>query len=75
MLRNSTSLKIGKKYESAISEVFKDSDGYWIYLNYGYISTETQCGTIHEYTLADLRKQLKTIRKIEDKDLCKYEYV
>ena len=45
MLRNSTSLKIGKKYEGAISEVFKDSDGYWIYLNYGYISTETQCGT------------------------------
>ena len=33
MLRNSTSLKIGKKYEGAISEVFKDSDGYWIYLN------------------------------------------
>ena len=74
MLRNSTSLKIGKKYESAISEVFKDSDGYWIYLNYGYISTETQWGTKHEYTLADLRKQLKTIRKIEDNDLYRYEY-
>ena len=74
MLRNSTSLKIGKKYESAISEVFKDSDGYWIYLNYGYISTETQCGTIHEYTLAGLVKQLRTIRKIEDNDVYRCEY-
>ena len=42
-----------------------DSDGYWIYLNDGYTAYDggSDCGTIHEYSISDLKKAIKTIRK------------
>ena len=60
---------IPKKYEEAVSWVNTDSDGYWIYLNNedggwrAYDHAE-DCGTIHEYTIADIREAIKTIEKV-----------
>lgn len=56
---------VPKKHQEAIADVYKDMDGYWITLKEGYISTSTETQTIHEYTLAETRKQLKTIEKLD----------
>lgn len=51
-----------------VTNAFSDSDGYWIWLDHeggGYVAYDggDDCGTIHEYTIADLRAAIKTIRK------------
>ena len=61
-MKNSTTIKIPKKYQHMIDEVLKDQDGYWVYLKDGYYSPTLDCGTIHEDTIKDV---LKEIRKIE----------
>lgn len=33
-------------------------DGIWVYLKEGYTNTHLECGTIHEYTIADCCQQL-----------------
>ena len=53
----------------AIDNAFADSDGYWIWLNHeegGWVAYDggEDCGTIHEYTIEDLKKAIKTIRKV-----------
>lgn len=56
---------VPKKHKDAIEDVYKDMDGIWITLKAGYVSTTTETQTIHEYTIAEARKQLKTIVKEE----------
>lgn len=48
----------------AIDEAFYDSDGYWIFLNYGYTASRTDfhCHVIREDTIADLRYQIAGIK-------------
>lgn len=60
---------IPKKYQSAVVDIYKDMDGWWIELSNDFISTSTETHTIHEYTLADLKKQFKTITKVEQPEL------
>lgn len=52
-----------KKYHEAVSDFYKDFDGYWLELKNGFISTSTGCQTIHELNLADVKKEFKTIVK------------
>ena len=45
-----------------------NEDGYWIYLNHeggGWVAYDggEDCGTIHEFTVADLKEAIKTIRR------------
>ena len=49
----------------AVEDTATDIDGYWIWLAEGYSAYDggSDCGTIHEYTITDLRKAIKTIRK------------
>ena len=67
-MKNSTNIKIPKKYENMIEEVFYEGkeNGYWIYLKDGYIHEEMECGTIHEYTQKDLLNTLRGIIKLND---------
>lgn len=56
---------VPKKYHEAINDFYKDIDGYWIDLKNDYESRSTLCQTIHEYTIADIKKELRTIQKIK----------
>ena len=49
----------------AVNDTAIDPDGYWIYLNEGWTSYDggEDCGIIHEFTVADLKNAIKTIRK------------
>lgn len=65
-MKNYTNIKIPKKYEKSISSVHYEGkeDGYWVYLRDGFISSETECSTIHEWTTKDLLNALKTIEGV-----------
>lgn len=56
---------IPRKYHNAISFIDINPDGYWIYLNKGYVSYDgaSDCGTIHEYTIDGIKKAVKMIRR------------
>lgn len=53
---------IPKKYRDYIEDVYKDIDGYWIELKPSYVSTTTECSTIHELTIKELKSELKSIK-------------
>lgn len=61
---------IPKKVREGVTDAFSDCDGYWIYLDHeegGWVAYDgaEDCGGIHEYTIADLKEAIKTIRKGE----------
>lgn len=43
-------LKIPAKYRNRVNQAFKDDDGYWIYLNYGWYWDDPGLHIIHEDT-------------------------
>lgn len=56
------------KYADAVTDAFADSEGYWIWLGKDYFAYDggADCGSIHEYTVADLKEAIKTIRMIKE---------
>lgn len=52
---------IPKKHKNKIVDFYRDSDGCWLELDSNYISVDTETSTIHENTIADIKKKLKTI--------------
>ena len=56
---------IPDKISKAVEETDVDPDGYWIYLNDGYVAYDggEDCHIIHEYNITDLKKAIKTIIK------------
>lgn len=59
-MQNFTSYNVPTKYQPYIDLVMKDSDGIWLYLKDGYISSTTDCGTIHEDTWKEVLHMLRT---------------
>lgn len=55
-----------KKYHEAITDIYKDMDGWWVELKPEYVSTSTGTSTIHEFTVADMKKEFKTIERVEE---------
>ena len=59
---------IPEKVMAGVTNAIVDSDGYWIWLDNeeggwrAYDGAE-DCGMIHEYTVADLKLAIKTIRQ------------
>lgn len=47
----------------SVREIHKDYDGWWIYLNDGWISTYTRCQTIAEPTIKDCISQMDYVIK------------
>lgn len=60
---NSTSIKIPKKYQKLLAEVYHDSDGYWAYSKDGYYfsSVDKDCHVAHEDTQGDLLRIIKSL--------------
>ena len=45
--------------DKRVSQVFDEGvDGIWVHLKDGFINQRLECGTIHEYTIADCCQQL-----------------
>lgn len=61
---------IPKKYRHTIESFYKDIDGVWLDLKEGYISTTTESTSIHEDTINQVRKELKTIISEKDYNDC-----
>ena len=55
---------IPKSKLSGVTNAFSDSDGYWVWLDEDHVAYDggEDCGMIHEYTIADLKAAIKTIR-------------
>lgn len=51
--------------QAFVTNAFSDSDGYWIWLDEDHVAYDgaDDCGQIHEYTIADLKDAIKTIRR------------
>lgn len=50
--------------QAFVIDAYSDSDGYWIWLESGYVAYDggDDCRIIHEYTINDLKQAIKTIR-------------
>ena len=54
------------KFQDRVREVGAETatgDGYWIYLKDGWISSRTECSTVHEWTIEDAINDLKNSLK------------
>jgi len=63
-MKNSTNIKIAKKYEDMIREIYCDEDGYWVCLNKGYYAAgvDFECHTIHEDEQKEVIRQIRLIK-------------
>lgn len=68
-MKNSTTIKVPKKYQHMIAKIYHDEDGYWCITAKGFqaASVDRGCHTIHEDTQQEI---LGHIRMIEPCD-CK----
>jgi hypothetical protein len=58
--------KIPKIYHEAITSIYKDDDGYWAYIENGYVVRNYFSEhTIHEDTLTEFKRIFKYIEKEE----------
>lgn len=71
-MKNSSSVKIPKKYQHGIDEIFKDSDGYWGYTKKGFMFAETECHTAHGNTQQEFLSDIRSLQPC-DCDECKGE--
>lgn len=60
-MENNTNMKIPKKYESMISEISQDEDGYCIKLNKGYRNSTFDAQELHLNTQKQVKEELKNI--------------
>jgi hypothetical protein len=61
MKQLSISKYLPKKHQEKVEDFYSDIDGCWLILKEGYVSTTTECSTIHEDNIKDIKKQFKTI--------------
>ena len=62
-MKNSTNIKIAKKHQNKIDEIFKEYEGYWVYLKEGYIFESMECGAQCFETQKELLEGLKDIKE------------
>ena len=51
--------KLPKHILPIVEEVYKDSEGYWIFISEGHIFSSTRCHTEHTLSLKELLKCCK----------------
>ena len=64
-MKNATKMKVPKKYQAAIKEIYRDYDGVWVILNDGFIAPSTGCQTIHEDRQIDALACIREITVIK----------
>lgn len=69
-MKNTTNMKLAKKYEDKVKLVEKDFDGYWGYSEKGFMFKSTGSHTAHGETQKEFLSDLKSITKCDCKD-CK----
>ena len=59
---------VPKSKREAINEIFRDSDGIWIFLNEGWNADrmDYNCHVIHEDNVKELRYQIAGISKVKE---------
>lgn len=73
-MKNSTSIKVPKKYQPMVEDIYKDSDkGYWCYANKGYYFSDMDYGVhiIREDTQRQVLDMIKSLRLCECDDCIK----
>ncbi|CAM4303900.1 antirestriction protein ArdA [Jeotgalicoccus halotolerans] len=60
-MKNFTGMKIAKKYEAGIEEIYKDIDGVWAHAAAGYYFESMDTHTAHEDNQKDLYKVIQTL--------------
>jgi hypothetical protein len=68
-MKNSTNIKIPKKYQKYIIEVWSEQDtgdGYWADLIECCMCWDTECHFVHEWTVKDFLKSLQNIDVIDE---------
>ena len=68
LMKNTTSVRMPKKYQGMIAEIYKDSEGYWAYSKSGHLFEGTGCHTAHEYSQSDLLAMIRTLGECDCKD-------
>jgi hypothetical protein len=66
---NTTNIRIPKKYEKYIDEVWSEQengDGYWANLIECCICEDTDCHYVHEWTVKDFLKSLQSISVMDE---------
>lgn len=69
-MKNSTNIKIPKKYQKYIREVWSEKDtgdGYWADLLECCICWDTECHYVHEWSVKDFLKSLQSIDVMDEK--------
>lgn len=59
---------VPKKNKSKVLEIYKDSDGIWLHLSRPWINLDTDCPTIHEYTIKDTMQELNNCKKLSEEE-------
>jgi hypothetical protein len=64
-MRNSTTIRVPQKYRHMIYSIYKDTEGYWVYLENGYYSHIVDKRIFHEKTIKDTLKEIRLIKRNE----------
>lgn len=73
-MKNATNIKIPKKYQNMIEEIYHDSDGYWAYAEYGFHFKDMggECHTAHEDTQTELLSVIRSLEPCKCKECEEY---
>ena len=65
---NKTNIRIPKKYQEGIEEVFHDSDGYWVHAKEGYnlANTDFNVQIVQCDTQSQVLDEIRAIEKMEE---------
>ena len=74
-MKNNTNIKIAKKHQHKIDEIFREYEGYWVYLEEGYVFESMECGSQCFETQKELLEGLKDIVEIEVEEVQEVEPV
>lgn len=61
MKKPRTRTDVERRYE--VDKIFRDSDGWWVWLKPGYWSSNMECGTIREDTLREVFEQFDYVER------------
>jgi hypothetical protein len=66
-MNNKTNIKVPKKYQNMIDEIYKDSEGYWAYSKSGFYFGHmgNGCHTAHEYSQSELLTVIRSLKPCE----------
>ena len=74
MMINESKVQIPDEYKEKIQVIYKDKDGYWAYLGYGWCWKEKELHLIYACSEQDFIEEIKQIKAC-DCDFCEWQDV